>query len=103
LVARLGGDEFALWLDRIGPEAAAARAEEIVSQGKTLAAFSAGPDRPLGFSVGAAMHRPDRGEDGAALIARADAAMYEVKHHRKGGFRMADDELASESRAEPAQ
>jgi len=103
LVARLGGDEFALWLDRMGADAAAARAQEIVAAGTALAAFSAGPDRPLGFSVGAAVHRPGRGEDGAALIARADAAMYEVKRHGKGGFRMADDEPAAAVRAEPAQ
>jgi diguanylate cyclase (GGDEF)-like protein/PAS domain S-box-containing protein len=103
LVARLGGDEFALWLDRMGADAAAARAQEIVASGTALAAFSAGPDRPLGFSVGAAVHRPGRGEDGAALIARADAAMYEVKRHGKGGFRMADDEPTPAVRAEPAQ
>jgi diguanylate cyclase (GGDEF)-like protein len=103
LVARLGGDEFALWLDRMGADAAAARAQEIVAAGTALAAFSAGPDRPLGFSVGAAVHRPGRGEDGAALIARADAAMYEVKRHGKGGFRMADDEPTPAVRAEPAQ
>ncbi|MEE8351225.1 MAG: diguanylate cyclase, partial [Rhodospirillales bacterium] len=51
--------------------------------------FSGSKDLPLGLSVGIAMFDPETKESLDTLIARADAAMYEVKNAGKGGFRMA--------------
>jgi diguanylate cyclase len=79
LVARIGGDEFLVL----------APFEEKSTLGARLAQATAGPfvqgscsfDYP-GASVGTAQSRP--GEvDAAAVLARADAAMYEVKRARK--------------------
>jgi GGDEF domain-containing protein len=41
------------------------------------------PDRPLGLSIGIAVHLPGRPENEEALIARADVAMYEAKRSGK--------------------
>ncbi len=85
IVARLGGDEFALWLERIGPDALAERAAELLAGARTLARFSPPGAAPLGFSIGAAAHG-GAAADPAALIARADAAMYRAKRSGKGRF-----------------
>lgn len=89
LVARLGGDEFALWLDRTDASAAETRADELLDQSSALLPLSGGPEIPLGFSIGIAVHDPDADEDIAALTARADAAMYAVKKNGKGGAGLA--------------
>jgi diguanylate cyclase (GGDEF)-like protein/PAS domain S-box-containing protein len=81
LVARLGGDEFAIWLERIDAAAAASRAGELIDCAARLAEFSAGPDAPLGLSVGIAVRRGET--DLPALAARADAEMYATKRRRK--------------------
>jgi diguanylate cyclase (GGDEF)-like protein/PAS domain S-box-containing protein len=81
LVARLGGDEFMVWVERIDAAVAATRAAELTGCASRLAAFSAGPDAPLGLSVGVAVRRGEM--DLAALAARADAEMYAAKRRRK--------------------
>lgn len=86
LVARLGGDEFALWLDRTDDASAATRAGELLRSSRPLQGFSGSEDRPLGVSIGIAIHAAGSGEAIAALIARADTAMYDIKHGSKGGF-----------------
>jgi len=91
LVARLGGDEFAMWLDRTDTAAARKRASGLIAASKGLRVFSGAPDKPLGISVGVAVF--DAGgetEAVAALMARADAAMYEIKHGGKSGYVIAD-------------
>ncbi len=85
MVARLGGDEFALWLERIDAGAASERASELVAAANTLASFSPPGARPLGFSIGVVAHAGGTAGP-AALIARADAAMYRVKRSGKSGF-----------------
>ncbi|MBI1776809.1 MAG: diguanylate cyclase [Proteobacteria bacterium] len=84
LLARLGGDEFALWLERSDEIAARAFGERLIAVGRGLLPLSADPERPLGLSVGMAVHAPGKGEALETLIARADATMYEVKRTGKG-------------------
>jgi diguanylate cyclase (GGDEF)-like protein/PAS domain S-box-containing protein len=103
LVARLGGDEFALWLERIEAGTVAQRAAELVESADRLAGFAPGGRAPLGFSIGAAVHHGGPAEP-AALLARADAAMYQVKHRGKGGYLVdAADEPAAEPLGTAAQ
>jgi diguanylate cyclase len=76
--ARIGGEEFALVLPGIGGDAAVERAERIrrdIAQDAVIAADGA-PIR-VTASFGVAERLP--GEDGAALLARADAALYLAK------------------------
>ncbi|MDA1022831.1 MAG: diguanylate cyclase [Proteobacteria bacterium] len=89
VIARLGGDEFAMWMDGISPEVTEKRAARLMEASKALEKFSGHKDHPLGLSVGIAMFDPETKESLDTLIARADAAMYEVKNAGKGGFRMA--------------
>jgi len=91
LVARLGGDEFALWLVDTDHPAAVERAKQILALTAEIASYSAGPDKPLGLSVGVAVHLPGRNEDTGELLERADQAMYVVKHRGKGSYSVAPD------------
>ena len=86
LVARLGGDEFALWLEGADAAAATARCARLGDAGPLSAWPEAGP-RALRASLGVAEAVP--GDDAEALLARADAAMYLVKHGAKHGRRAA--------------
>lgn len=89
MIARLGGDEFALWLDGMDETAAQNRARQLIEKSQALRAFSGDPARPLGISVGIAVYHPQSGEDLSGLLARADRAMYQVKHQDKGRFLLA--------------
>ncbi len=89
LIARLGGDEFALWLSNTDEETAAARAIRLLNESQALQSYSGAPDKPLGMSLGIAVYEPAAGEELKGLLARADAAMYEVKHSGKGSYRIA--------------
>ncbi len=89
LVGRLGGDEFALWLDRTDEAASIARANELLAASASLAQYSGDEARPLGISIGIAPWLPGDDETVAELSARADAAMYEIKHGDKGGYALA--------------
>jgi diguanylate cyclase (GGDEF)-like protein/PAS domain S-box-containing protein len=88
-VARLGGDEFALWLATADADAAVARAKVILALKDDIAPYSAGPDKPLGLSVGLAVYVPREPETVAELLARADTAMYAVKQQGKGAYSLA--------------
>lgn len=89
LLARLGGDEFALWLEGADDDIAQRRCREILGAAEKLRTFSGHAARPLGMSLGVAVHRPDRPESLSDLVQRADEAMYAVKRDGKGDFRMA--------------
>ncbi len=91
LVARLGGDEFAMWLERTDTKVAHGRARDLLGAAEGLRIFSGSPDRPLGISVGVAVYSAGSGETIADLTARADAAMYRIKHGTKSGYVLADD------------
>lgn len=87
LVARLGGDEFAMWLDRTDDAVARKRAAGLISASQGLRVFSGAPDKPLGISVGVAVYDARSGAETLAdLTARADSAMYEIKHGGKSGY-----------------
>jgi diguanylate cyclase (GGDEF)-like protein/PAS domain S-box-containing protein len=89
-LARLGGDEFAMWLDGIPPETAVERAKVLIEDSRALRRYSGDEDHPLGISLGVALFDPATGETLDDLLARADAAMYAIKHAGKGGFRLAE-------------
>ena len=90
VIARLGGDEFAMWLDGISEEVSETRAARLIKASQKMRQFSGDDDHPLGISVGVAMFDPETDESLDDLIARADAAMYEVKNRGKGGYHMAN-------------
>ena len=86
LTARLGGDEFALWTEDTDEEAAMTKARFLMSDADQLRSMSGDDEHPLGVSVGIAVSDPASEETLNDLIARADGAMYEVKHSGKGGY-----------------
>lgn len=77
-VARLGGDEFTVVLENVGGEGDVGTATNriIGSMGETFNLH--GKPILVTLSVGVAIHE-DFGEDSAALIKRADGAMYRAK------------------------
>lgn len=97
LVARLGGDEFALWLESTDRDQAADRAEAILEAGKALKVYSGSPEKPVGLSLGLALHAAGSQETLESLIRRADKVMYEVKHGGKGWYRIDVQEARAES------
>ena len=85
LVARLGGDEFAIWLDGAESFTAAERAESLRVEGpRALAHLQDGAAPPLTMSIGIATRWPGSAEDLAAVMERADQAMYAVKRGGRG-------------------
>ena len=86
LIGRLGGDEFAIWLENIDLPGVQNRADALLRAGKALQVFSGNREKPLGLSLGIALATAERNENLKQLIARADAAMYEVKRTGKGNY-----------------
>jgi diguanylate cyclase (GGDEF)-like protein/PAS domain S-box-containing protein len=89
LVARLGGDEFALWLNGVDISLAEERAHDLLADTALFKSFVVDPTRPLGMSIGLAAFDPASGETLEKLIARADAAMYDIKHGGKNALAIA--------------
>jgi len=89
LVARIGGDEFAIILsgstERAVVQATATRILKSLAEPFALEAGTA----MIGCSIGIAtcLHR---GTSSAALLDRADRALYHVKENSKNGLRFAD-------------
>jgi diguanylate cyclase (GGDEF)-like protein len=81
LVARLGGEEFALLLPHQSSDGALALAERCVQAIDAAAiAHGSSPVAPfITVSVGVAQLRSDAAQDPAALLAAADAALYQAK------------------------
>ncbi len=101
LVARMGGDEFAMWLEETDSEAAEAKVRSLLENCWELKKFSSPSAPPLGLSVGIALAQPQMNESLTDLIARADQAMYEVKHSTKGGYAFAADPSRTETGGAP--
>ena len=87
LIARYGGDEFAVMLEGVDATLAAEIASRLASVGDQLIMID-GHDISVGVSVGVASCHP--GDDLAAVVARADQAMYQAK--RAGGRQVATAE-----------
>jgi diguanylate cyclase (GGDEF)-like protein len=81
VVGRLGGDEFGVILNRVGPEEARAKAQQLNEQVNASAIIHAGVAHRIRASVG--VHPIAIVEDPEVAIARADEAMYADKHARK--------------------
>jgi diguanylate cyclase (GGDEF)-like protein len=82
VVARFGGDEFAVLLWNVSAAAAAAKAaalESLIASNVVRWGFAA---LQVGASAGVALIGP--ADTAAELLARADAAMYQRKHERRG-------------------
>ncbi|HWG94443.1 MAG TPA: GGDEF domain-containing protein, partial [Mycobacteriales bacterium] len=78
-VARLGGDEFAVLMPGTGRDEAAA----VLARVRAALDGVEGPAGPLGSSIGAVTFAtPPDGVD--AMVAAADAAMYDAKRDGKG-------------------
>jgi diguanylate cyclase (GGDEF)-like protein/PAS domain S-box-containing protein len=86
LTARLGGDEFALWTEDTDEEGAMTKARLLMADAEQLKSHSGDEEHPLGISVGIAVSDPASAESMNDMIARADGAMYDVKHSGKGGY-----------------
>lgn len=86
VAARFGGDEFVLWLPAADAPGAIAAAEGLLRAAGDLPADGRSPH----FSIGIAWRRPGSEESAAALVSRADAALYEAKRAGRGGWRMAE-------------
>lgn len=97
-VARLGGEEFALLLPGTELPQAVAVAERIrrLAEGRELLSEAGEPLR-FTVSIGVAVPGPDV-SDGEALLARADAALYQAK---QGGRNQVRAALAERNAGEP--
>lgn len=89
LVARMGGDEFAIWMNGTDHMTAAERADALTQSAPGELAEIAGPDAPrVSLSIGIASRDQVREEPLDSVIRRADLAMYEVKRHGRGHWRV---------------
>jgi diguanylate cyclase (GGDEF)-like protein len=88
VLARLGGDEFVVLLWNVTADAAAAKAAAL----ETMIAAAAVPWGTATLAVGASAGVAQIGaaDVAAELLARADAAMYARKRHRRSSSRMRD-------------
>ncbi|WP_420403152.1 diguanylate cyclase domain-containing protein [Nisaea sp.] len=92
--ARLGGDEFVIWFDNADRDKAREKAEHLLHSAGALAKYAVDEKRKVGMSIGIAWIAPGGGvpaENAENLIARADEAMYEIKHGGKNAYTFAPD------------
>jgi len=86
-VARLGGDEFVIVIeDMESPDVAAGLAQNIIDLLNMPFALDGGERVTIGCSIGICLF-PDDGSSVAALLSRADAALYQVKRIGRNTFR----------------
>lgn len=100
LPGRLGGDEFVLWVGRTDADGAIVVANRLLSGIRELGHLSASPEKPLGLSIGIAVHIPGRCETVKDLTDRADAAMYAAKAGGKGNYAIAPEAVPAVPQAE---
>lgn len=86
-VGRMGGDEFTVALGTIAHNADAGQvAQKILEALRRPVTLPNGSTEQIDASIGISIF-PDDAENSDQLLAAADNAMYEVKHHGKNGFR----------------
>jgi diguanylate cyclase (GGDEF)-like protein len=83
MVARIGGDEFVVLLRDADALTARGVADEIIGAISREHRIADGRALRVGCSVGICL-APDQGREPETLLARADAALYEVKNQGKG-------------------
>ncbi|MGH7321045.1 MAG: putative bifunctional diguanylate cyclase/phosphodiesterase [Candidatus Rokuibacteriota bacterium] len=83
VVARLGGDEFAVLLPTVTDVQFAIEVGRRIVKALEAPFWLEGLPLEVGASIGIALY-PDHGEDGDALIQRADVAMYLAKRSTSG-------------------
>jgi len=83
VVARIGGDEFVILLRDADALTARGVADEIIGAIAREHRLADGRAVRIGCSVGLCT-APEQGREPAVLLARADAALYEVKAQGKG-------------------
>lgn len=85
-VARVGGDEFVVLLENpMQREDIVVIAEKLLDSMHSPILFQ-GQEMHIGFSIGISQY-PEDGDTAAALLSRADHAMYETKAAGRNGFR----------------
>jgi diguanylate cyclase len=82
-VSRLGGDEFIVLLPDADELAARAVAQDLIEAISREHSLPDGRRARVGCSVGLSL-APSQGREPEVLLARADAALYEVKNQGKG-------------------
>jgi diguanylate cyclase (GGDEF)-like protein len=92
-VARYGGEEFAVILFDTGANDAARLAERLLTRVRNLGLKEVG--WRITCSVGVA--GLGRGEDGASLIERSDAALYSAKRDGRNRVREASDKASDKA------
>jgi diguanylate cyclase (GGDEF)-like protein len=83
MVARIGGDEFVVLLRDADALTARAVADEIIAAISREHRIGDGRALRVGCSVGICL-APEQGREPETLLARADAALYDVKNQGKG-------------------
>ena len=109
VVARIGGEEFVVLLPGSTPESACTAAERLRTgvEAAAIAHDGQAGQRVVTISVGVALAHPATGTDPAALVAAADAALYQAKRAGRNRWVLAGegdggDPLAAPPPAEPA-
>jgi len=82
LVGRIGGDEFVVLLEGTGAEEARAAAERICARAAAITLPDGYDGPPVGASIGVALVAGHH--DPTAVLATADAALYDAKSEGKG-------------------
>ncbi|RDV03387.1 GGDEF domain-containing protein [Undibacter mobilis] len=82
LAARIGGDEFVMLVANRDERESMAFAEQLIATVSSSYDLGGGANAPIGLSIGIAM-APEHGASIEALLASADAALYEAKSKGK--------------------
>ncbi|MFN6971971.1 MAG: diguanylate cyclase domain-containing protein, partial [Rheinheimera sp.] len=97
-LARFGGDEFMVLLPILAHEEDAGRlASELIAQLNQSWTLSNNAEVRIGVSIGIALY-PQHGNNGAALLQNADAALYRAKEQGRNRFAYYSDDLTQYAR-----
>src|SRR3954466_7473825 len=97
-VARFGGDEFTIIVQGLEQPTVAASVAESVLSAMSKDLEIEGQSIAIGVSVGVALY-PQDGENAAALLSNADAALYRAKAEGRGTIRFFASEMDQQLRA----